>query len=291
MSSILSALRDKEKLAEALRPSSVVYHRRRRLPGPLNAQFQNFRLAPLTGLQDVAFELGDEKNKAGKALSELNAWSERQGTLRFQTNRPSTSVSLFYKRDFAVPHQLDSSSNLHLARRQTDNGSLITSNASTPLPEPRRREPTSVFLFRRPTIEKPISLSEEDELFIALTKSIDLKALPFKKQADSYKFYETHFPLILTGMSKEAERCNTPSRRSRTPESPMNILINRQRALNMRLIEQETLMQQLERETEDVEFVTELHNPIFNPTKWPWNKIDVGGLRRRYTIDASLRDM
>ncbi|KAL4232514.1 hypothetical protein ACF0H5_007206 [Mactra antiquata] len=289
------ALKIKDTLIKTERPYSIVYHAKHEVPGLLPAQRQHFRLTPLTALQDVPFELGNCPGKTGTVFSDLNAWSRQEHISRFHTSRPSTrpinyptrqTINQPTQQKTPTKERLGSAVSTRSTSRQSDN-----STSSTPLPVFRRREPTSVFLFRRPIVEQPIPLTEDDELFVALAKTIDLKALPFKKQAESYLFYETYYPLLLTAMSKDTERANTPNRRARTPDSPMTIMINRQRALNMRLVEQDSLMEKLERETEDCDFVTELHDNIFNPTKWTWNKIDVSGLRRRYTIDASLKEM
>lgn len=170
-------------------------------------------------------------------------------------------------------------------------GSWFSTPRDTPLPVFPTRERTKLPLLRRPTISKADPLPINDEYSVELSKHIDLKALPFKKTGEAFKFYDTHYPLILTKTMYDGERCGTPSKRVRTPESPVSLMIHRQRKLNKRLIELEAMMETLENQTEDCEFMTELHSDTFNPTKWKWNTVDVVGLRRRYTIDASLSEM
>lgn len=278
-------LEDKAKLQKLPASSSLVYWKPRLPPSPKRAQAINFRLAPLLAFEDSG---------STSRISDANAWTtvaEGQGRGRLPCFPDRVSSRQTWLRRFSLLEARDKTqSGKGTPIPPLGTGSCPGSDLSTQLPVFKRRMPTETFLFRRPTIEKPIPLKIGDNIFDVFVKSIELKALPFKKTVESYRFYKTNFPLLLTKIAKDAERCSTPNRRARTPESPMSIMINRKREMNERIVELEFMMAVMEKETEDCKFVTELHSPVFDPTSWPWNKVDVEGLRRRYTIDASLRD-
>ena len=165
----------------------------------------------------------------------------------------------------------------------------ISSTASTPLPQFPERSPTEKTLLRRPTIYRAEPLKTDDELFAAFANMTQLKPLTFKRNADSYRFYRRYYPLIL---QKHEERKGSPSRRSRTPDSPMTVMIQRKLELNERLTELDAMMDNLEKtQPDDYPFKTELRSPIFNPTEWPWTKSDPAGMRRRYTMEAIFREI
>ncbi|KAH3725490.1 uncharacterized protein LOC127853381 [Dreissena polymorpha] len=155
------------------------------------------------------------------------------------------------------------------------------SNSNRPPLTLIRREPLLTFLIRRPVLGSPIPLRENDELFKALTKSIDLKAISLNNPTETFLFYETHFPLILKRNMIERELASTPSRRSRTPEPPTSVITSRQRSLNQRLVELEFMMEEMKSATEDSPLVTELYDATFDPTKWPWYKMDTRSFCRR----------
>ena len=156
------------------------------------------------------------------------------------------------------------------------------STASTPLPIFREKR-----LMRKPTVEKAEPLKNDDKLFIVFSKMTELGPLDFKTTTDSYKFYRKHFPLLL---ALKVERFDTPSNR-RTLTPPMDTMIKRRLVLNQRLNDLETMMAAMEQETEDFPFKTELHSSVFDPTKWSFTKVDPARMRRRYTIDALLKEI
>lgn len=276
-------LEDKAKFQKLPASSSLVYRKPRLPSSPKRAQAINFRLAPLLAFEDSG---------STRRISDANAWttmtvSQERGRLPCFPDRMSSRQT--WLRRFSKLEAIDEmQSGLESPIRPLSTESCPASDLSTPLPVFKRRMPTETFLFRRPTIEKPIPLKVGDDIFDVFVKSIELKALPFKKNVESYRFYKTNFPLLLTRITQDAERCPTPNRRAKTP--PISAMINRKREMNQRIVELEFMMEVMEKETEDCMFVTELHSPVFDPTSWPWNKVDVDGLRRRYTIDASLRD-
>ncbi|XP_045199201.2 uncharacterized protein LOC123553567 [Mercenaria mercenaria] len=276
-------LKDKAKLRRVLRPPSEIYMQRR-LPGPTAAQKVNFRLAPLLNVQE-----GHMK----PLIADANAWTAtgkfgKLPSFPYRASTRETWLRLFSKWDTLVSPASSSSSTS--PRMHSGFGSFSTSDSCTPLPVLKRRMPTETFLPRRPTIERPIPLTVNDELFEAIVKSFELKALPFKKTTDSYTFYKTHFPLLLTRIT-QSERVSSPKRRSMSPD-PMCAMINQERLMHERIVELEFMMAVMEKETDtDCEFVTELNSPVFDPTTWPWTKLDTNVLRRRYTIAASLKEV
>lgn len=295
------AFENKKKVQRFDNFSSPVYRRQRQPPGPVKAQNKHFRLAPFLAEEELLLQT----NHGSKIVTVI---SDAGTSLCVDDGRiqlPSFPKKLSTRQLWIIfagrtklltrtsPEYPESPDSAELQSRDlhSEMSMWTSSEMSTPLPVFLRRPPTEMFLYRRPTIGVANALPVGDEFFVELSKTIDLKALPFKKTADSFKFYETHFPLLLTRISLEGERCTTPSKRSRTPESPMSVMIQRQRQLHQRLVDLECMMDAMAKETEDCKFVTELYDPIFDPTKWTWNKLDVVGLRRRYTIDASLREM
>ena len=294
------------KVAAADHAFSPVYRKTHRAPGPKKGQVVNLRLRSPFMMFD------DDSDSLARGI-----WSgnESEKLLRSKTRRYGdfgTTVDPFAflwrglfcaSRFWVIARRakdrsprtsftyISSTRDETLQIRTSDLSYLETSTSSTPLPVFLRRPRTDTLLLRRPLIEKVVPLPVDDDIFEAFSKSIDLRPLPFKKTADSFKFYETHFPLILSMITKDDERISNPNKRSRTPDSPMTIMIQRQRLLNQRLVDLDCMMVDMENETEDCLFVTELHDPVFNPTTWKWNKVDVGALRRRYTIDASLQNM
>lgn len=276
-------LEDKDKL-QRLPESSILLCRKQQVPpGPRRAQAVHFRLAPLLTVHE---------GETSKQMSDSNAWTVTGscGKDRFPSFPERTSSRQTWMRRMSLWKPTPDVSRSSPSPTATCSDSYPTSGSNTPLPVFRKREPTETFLIRRPTIDKPIPLKIQDEIFNHFVQSTELKALPFKKTMDSFNFYKNNFPLLLTKITHDSDRCSTPSRSSKTSESLMGTMINRKREMNQRIVELEFMMEAMEKETEDCKFVTELHSPVFDPTTWPWNVIDVKGLRRRYTIDASLKD-
>lgn len=163
--------------------------------------------------------------------------------------------------------------------------------ASLVAKEIRLRAPTKTFLLLRPTVEKSLPVETTDDLFTIFRKSISLKILRFDRSEDAFKFYATHFPLMLTTITCEGERTPTPKNRRR-PVSPMTFMINRKKELNEKVIQLDVQLDDLERETEDdCEFETELRHEIFDPTQWSFSTIDAIVMARRYTITEMIKEI
>ena len=166
---------------------------------------------------------------------------------------------------------------------------------STPLPVLQDRKPTERVLLRRPSMYKAEPLKRHEALFDVLAKMTEFKLLQFQKATDSYKFYLNHYPLILQKEHSGEHRTVTPPTRRDTisPDSPMSIMVQRKANLNKRLTDLEAMVDDMENETEsdDVPFRTELRSSVFDPTSWPFAKVDHKCMLRRFTIDAVLRDL
>jgi hypothetical protein len=258
-------------------------YRKRRLPGPPSAQYVNFRLAPL---------FKEQNTSSAKHLSDANTWtvtgkSEKLPEFPIRNSTRETWLKLLSKLDIGVVSYSRSpiSSPIPTPSMRSDS-SYSTSSSVTPIPIFKRRIPTATFLIRRPTIEPPLPLKIDEELFESIVNSFELRALPFKRSTESYKFYITHFPLLLKGI-RNPERCSTPGRKSKSPDGSMSALIARKREMNEKIVELEYMMKEMEYATDtDCKFVTELESAVFDPTTWDWNKVDVAGLKRRYTLEA-----
>lgn len=154
----------------------------------------------------------------------------------------------------------------------------------------RRRAPTPTFLILRPLVHKPLPLVMTDGVFQIFERSVDLIVLPFDRSADAFKFYATHFPLLLRVNPVGADRTPSPKKRSRTPESPVTAFFSRKKGLIERLAELDYLLEVAEEETDDdCTFVTELRDETFIPTEWPWNKNDTSRLLKRYSIHEIMK--
>lgn len=122
----------------------------------------------------------------------------------------------------------------------------------------------------RPTLKKAMPLQVSDPLFTVFHKTINLRLLPFGRSTDAFKFYTTHYPLLLCKIP--STRSSTPSpRKRRTSESPMSAIIYRKQDLRERMGELNLLLDQLEEEDSQQNFVTELRDDIFDPTTYSWN--------------------
>jgi len=262
-----------------------------RLPGHLVGRFDSIKLSIVPTRQQVA--TSNNESSTTQSLVPANIWTThlKHGHYSYDISflkSTNAYVNFFQqqeKRDTSSKEQIFVKRHDHVNVKPTVSRSKVEPEAE----RQRKRAATITFLFRRPTIEHSLPLPKDHDVFLLLTKTIDLKAIPFKKTSESYEYYKTHFPLLLVANVQEVERCTTPSKRTRTPESPLTLMINRQRWLHMRLADLDCMVDQLKRETDDdTAFVTELYSGVFDPTTWPWNKIDVGGLRRRYTIDYSV---
>ena len=248
----ISARKNKKKIIEFDRALSPVYRNKRAPPGPIKGQVTYFYLAPLPPI-----EHDDHEDK--KETTEL----ERKN----------------------IPPPISATPPLiNVTSTGSSDNEFTSSTSSTPLPIFNEK-----FLMRKPCIKKAEPLKKDDELFIAFYQMTQLRPLVFQKTADSYKFYGSNFPLILEKLIDE-ERSSTPSSR-RTLTPPMDIMIKRRLILNKRLTDLEEMMDAMEKETEDTPFKTELNGSVFDPTKWPFAKIDPAGMRRRYTIDATLKEI
>lgn len=156
------------------------------------------------------------------------------------------------------------------------------------------RQPTERTLLRRPTVRKAESLELEDELFEAFVNITQLRVLKFKKFSETYKFYQTHYPILLEKLVVEEQSSGTmPRRHTIAHDSPTSFMFKRKLELNYRLTEMESLLDKLEETTEpgDVKFKTVLRNPVFDPTSWPWAKEDKARMMRRYTMEALYKEI
>ena len=157
----------------------------------------------------------------------------------------------------------------------------------------RRRFPTNSFLPLRPTVEKTTPLHLSDDLFQLFVKAIPLQGLPFDSNLAAIRFYQSHFPLLLSTVDFDRERTPTPLRKRRTPESPMLEMIARKKALKEKITELEVALEEIENEEgEEGTLITELYDDTFNPCNWYWNRVvDTHGMNKILTVDQLLKQM
>ena len=266
-----------------------MYRTKRCPPGPIRAQRTYFCLKPLPpicrsedeGQLDIGPSSTESKTKCQSRLSDTSSYST-----------PTTPIGCLEDEDQLDIGPSSTESKTKCQSRLSDTS--LYSTKSTPLPVLLARKPTEKLLLRRPNIYKAEPLKRNDELFEAYAKMSELKLLKFDKTADSYKFYLRHFPLLLQKQTDDDQRTGTPTRRgTASPESPMSAMIKRKTDLNKRLTELEAMVDKMEKATEpdDVKFQTELRSPVFDPTSWPFTKVDHKRMLRRYTVDQVLKDI
>lgn len=124
-------------------------------------------------------------------------------------------------------------------------------------------------LLRRPVTKTSQSLTVDDDLFISIASSVQLKPLNFKSSNDQYLFYTQNYPLLLDA---HAEEKKIIKKRTPTPETMEGADLKRALQLNTRMTELESSLETLDKETEDVDFRTVLRDDVFYPNRWPWNE-------------------
>ena len=123
-------------------------------------------------------------------------------------------------------------------------------------------------LLRRPK-KATQSFTIDDEFFVSLAESIQLRPLNFKTSNDQYIYYSQNYPLLLDA---NAEDKTVVRKRTPTPEITSNIAAKRSVNLKARLNMLESSLDTLDKETEDVDFKTVLRDDVFYPNRWPWNE-------------------
>lgn len=126
-------------------------------------------------------------------------------------------------------------------------------------------------LLRRPAVRPTSPVTDNDPLFFRFTQTIDLKPKVFKTPQEQEAYYVDKYPLLLHTNPSDAK---TP----RKPKDTKTAYVIEDPALERRLtvISRHGRLEEgvdgLEKETDDCEFLTELRDPVFDPTSFPWNK-------------------
>ncbi|XP_071114584.1 uncharacterized protein [Haliotis cracherodii] len=126
-------------------------------------------------------------------------------------------------------------------------------------------------LLRRPTTLGTRPLKEKDEEFKAFATRLDLQPLiiddcPFK----TLKFYTYKYPLLLKNLLKK-DREKYADRHSLNPILCPDPL-QRGSDVGKRLAVSNMALEELDKETEDCRFTTELRDDTFDPRRWLWNR-------------------
>ncbi|KAK6178952.1 hypothetical protein SNE40_011422 [Patella caerulea] len=128
-------------------------------------------------------------------------------------------------------------------------------------------------LLRQPTTMVPPPILETEETFQSLANSIILRSIVIEdSQAKTFRFYSSHYPLLLEKSRGEEDSNKILNRRNVVRETREQLAERRSVELNRRIEGLHSDLKQLEHEMTDGVFTTELRNQYFDPRIWPWNK-------------------
>lgn len=126
-------------------------------------------------------------------------------------------------------------------------------------------------LLRRPPVRPTGPITDDNPLFFRFTQTIDLKPKVFKTPQDQEAYYEDKYPLLLHTNPSDAKTPRKP-KETKTAEVIEDPALERRLTVISRLEHLEEAVDGLDKETDDCEFLTELRDPVFDPTSFPWNK-------------------
>ncbi|XP_062582544.1 uncharacterized protein LOC134244303 [Saccostrea cucullata] len=138
-------------------------------------------------------------------------------------------------------------------------------------PDPTEAHAFSSRLLRRPAVRPTSPINDSDPLFFKFTQTIDLKPKVFKTPQEQEAYYEDKYPLLLHANPSDAKTPRKPKepKRAEVIEDPA---LERRLTVISRLDHLQEAVDGLEKETDDCEFLTELRDPVFDPTTFPWNR-------------------
>jgi hypothetical protein len=138
-------------------------------------------------------------------------------------------------------------------------------------PEPAELSGYSGRLLRRPAVRPTSPITDADPLFFKFTQTIDLKPKVFKTPQEQEIYYEDKYPLLLHANPSDAKTPRKPKevKKAEVIEDPS---LERRLTVISRLGNLKDAVDGLENDTDDCEFLTELRDPVFDPTSFPWNR-------------------
>lgn len=199
--------------------------------------------------------------------------------------RPRKERSLFSGRVRNTQRSQNSPLHFHLRREQTlpamhlkPGFSRTTTSKKFQIPRIELHSPETIDLnaysgklLRRPAVRPTNPLADTDPLFFKYTQTIDLKPKVFKTPQEQEAYYEDKYPLLLHANPSDAKTPRKPkeTKKAEVIEDPA---LERRLTVISRLGYLKEAVDGLENETDDCEFLTELRDPVFDPTNFPWNR-------------------
>ncbi|XP_046556923.1 uncharacterized protein LOC124266165 [Haliotis rubra] len=152
-------------------------------------------------------------------------------------------------------------------RKSPSTRETTTTVGLPPIPDPSLK----ASLLRRPTTIGTRPLEEKDEGFQAFANRLDLKPITIDDSpSKTLKFYTHKYLLLLQKLLKE-DRDKYADRRSVNPNLGPDPL-KRGSDVGKRLVVLNMALEELDKETIDCRFITELREDTFDPRRWPWNR-------------------